>query len=87
VKIVISTGGYSRTASRNAISTGGFLYKTASGNAISTREHFHCQFVLFSRQWKVFPPFFKFSISTEIYIYLHTQNIYIYIYILILINM
>jgi hypothetical protein len=40
--------------------------------------YFHWRFVLFSRQWKVFPPFFKFSISTEIYIYLHTQT-YIYI--------
>jgi hypothetical protein len=31
VEIVISTGGYSRIASENSISTGGFLKQTASG--------------------------------------------------------
>jgi hypothetical protein len=36
VEIAISTGGYSRTASGNSISTGGFIKKTASGNSIST---------------------------------------------------
>jgi hypothetical protein len=32
VEIAISTGGYSKNASENIISTGGFLKQTASGN-------------------------------------------------------
>jgi hypothetical protein len=87
VEISISIGGYSRTASGNSISTGGFLKQPPVEIAFTLENrqckcYFHWRFVLFSRQWKVFPPFFKFSISTEIYIYLNTQ-IYIYIYIYI----
>jgi hypothetical protein len=78
VEIIISTDGYSRTASGNAIFTGGFIKKTASGNNISTGGLFYL-----AASGKFSHLFFKFSISTEIYIYLHTQNIYI----LILINM
>jgi len=40
VEIAISTGGYSRTASENTISTGGFLNKTVSGNYIFTGGFF-----------------------------------------------
>jgi hypothetical protein len=72
-----STGGYSRTASGNAIFTGGFIKKTASENSISTGGLFYL-----AASEKFFRLFLKFSISTEIYIYLHTQNIYIYILIL-----
>jgi hypothetical protein len=32
VEIAISTGGYSRTASANSISTGGLIYLAASGS-------------------------------------------------------
>jgi hypothetical protein len=41
VEIAISTGGYSRTASENSISTGGFIKKTASGNCIFTGGFFY----------------------------------------------
>jgi hypothetical protein len=78
VDIAISTGGYSRTASENIISTDGFLSKPQVEIA------FPLAVFLIKPPVEVFPPFFKFSISTEIYIYLHTQT---YIYILILINM
>jgi hypothetical protein len=40
VEITIFTGGYSRTASENSISTGGFLNKNASGNYIFTGGFF-----------------------------------------------
>jgi hypothetical protein len=54
VEIVVSTGGFiKKTASGNAIFTGGLFYLAASGSFLA---------------------FFKFSISTEIYIYLHTQT-------------
>jgi hypothetical protein len=66
MEIAISTGGYSRTASENDISTGGSIKKTASW-----------RFFLFSRQWKFSRLFLNFR--TEIYIYLHTQT-YVYIY-------
>jgi hypothetical protein len=56
VEIVISTGGYSRTASENAISTGGFIKQTASGNAISTGGLFYL-----AASGKVSRLFLKFS--------------------------
>jgi hypothetical protein len=71
MEIAISTGGYSRTASGNSISTGGFLKQPPAEIAFSLAVllrkpqvemlYFHLRFVLFSRQWKGFPPFFKFS--------------------------
>jgi hypothetical protein len=72
VEIAISTGGYSRTASENSISTGSFLKKTASGNAISTGGLFYV-----ATSGKVSRLFLNFR--TEIYIFTHT-NIHIYIY-------
>jgi hypothetical protein len=87
VEIAISTGGYSRTASENIISTAGFLKqtateniistggllnKTANGNAISTGVF------LFSRQWKFSHLFLNFqSVLKFIYIYTH-KHIYVY---------
>jgi hypothetical protein len=81
VEIAISTGGYSRTVIGNSISTVGFLkqppVKIAFSLAVLLRKPPVWRFVLFSRQWKGFPPFLNFR--TEIYIFTHTQ-IYIYIY-------
>jgi hypothetical protein len=70
VEIVISTGGYSRTASGNSIFTGGFIKKTASRNAISTGGLFYL-----AASGKISRLFLNFP--TEIYIFTHT-NIYIY---------
>jgi hypothetical protein len=43
--------------------------------------YFHWRFVLFSRQWKVFPPFFLiFNQYWNLYIFTHTKHIYIYWY-------
>jgi hypothetical protein len=79
VEIIISTDGYSRTASGNAIFTGGFIKKTASGNNISTGGLFYLAASgKFSRLFLNFQSVLKF-----IYIYTHKT----YIYILILINM
>jgi hypothetical protein len=61
VEIAISTGGYSRTASENSISTGGFLKKPpveiAFPLAVLLRKPpvemlFPLAVFLFSRQWK-----------------------------------
>jgi hypothetical protein len=65
VEIAISTGGYSRTASENIISTGGFLKQTASGS-------FPAFFLNFQSVLK----FIYIYTHKHIYIY-----IYIYIYI------
>jgi hypothetical protein len=81
VEIVISTGGYSRTASGNAIFTGGFLKqppvemlkKTASENSISTGGLFYLAASgKFSRLFLNFQSVLKF-----IYIYTHKTYIYI----------
>jgi hypothetical protein len=73
VEIVISTGGYSRTVSENAIFTGGFIKKTASGNSISTGGLFYLAASgKFSRLFLNFQSVLKF-----IYIYTHTTYIYI----------
>jgi hypothetical protein len=53
VEIAISTGGYSRTASANSISTGGFIKKTASENTISTGG------LIYLAASGSFPAFFK----------------------------
>jgi hypothetical protein len=88
VEIVISTGGYSRTASGNDIFTSGFLKQppvemlfslAASENSISTGGLFYLAASgRFSRLFLNFQSVLKF-----IYIYTHKT----YIYILILINM
>jgi hypothetical protein len=41
--------------------------------------YFHWRFVLFSRQWKVFPLFLNFQ-SVLKFIYIYTHKTYIYIY-------
>jgi hypothetical protein len=80
VEIAISTGGYSRTASENSISTGGFLKKPPVLVVLLRKPPVEMLFplavFLFSRQWKFSRLFLNFR--TEIYIYLHTQT-YIYI--------
>jgi hypothetical protein len=89
VEIVISTVGYSRTASGNdiftggflkeplvgnAIFTGGFIKKTASGNSIYTGGLFYLAANgKFSRLFLNFQSLLKF-----IYIYTHKTYIYIY---------
>jgi hypothetical protein len=80
----ISTGGYSRIASENNISTGG-LVKTAFPLAVLLRKPpvkmlFALAVFLFSRQWKFSRLFLIFVLK-----FTHT-NIYIYIYIYIDIN-
>jgi hypothetical protein len=84
VEIVISTGGYFRTASGNdiftggflsgnAIFTGGFIKKTASGNSISTGGLFYLAASgKFSRLFLNFQSVLKF-----IYIYTH-KHLYYY---------
>jgi hypothetical protein len=58
----------------NAISTGGFIKKTASGNCIFTGGFFYLA------ASGSFPAFFKIFVLKFIYIYTH-KHIYIYIYI------
>jgi hypothetical protein len=57
VEKAISNSGYSRTASENIISTGGFLKQTASGNSISTGGYFHWRFFYLAVSGS-FPAFF-----------------------------
>jgi hypothetical protein len=94
VEIAISTGGYSRTASGNSISTGGFIkqppVKITFSLSLAVLLRKPPVEMLFSTgglfylaaSGKISRLFLNFR--TKIYIFTHTN---IYIYILILINM